>query len=55
MSNSNINKKFKVNPYINEKNQSIFAGIGVAVVSSYYFYIEKILYFKRKCYRDSKY
>ena len=35
MSNSNIIKKFKVNPYINEKNQSIFAGIGVAVVTPF--------------------
>jgi len=35
VSNSNIIKKFKVNPYINEKNQSIFAGIGVAVVTPF--------------------
>ena len=35
MSNLIINKNYKVNPYISEKNQSIFAGIGVAVVTPF--------------------
>ena len=35
MSNLNTKKNYKVNPYINEKNQSIFAGIGVAVVTPF--------------------
>ena len=35
MSNLNTKKNYKVNPYIKEKNQSIFAGIGVAVVTPF--------------------
>tara|TARA_B100001027_G_scaffold203049_1_gene164205 strand:- start:231 stop:1202 length:972 start_codon:yes stop_codon:yes gene_type:complete len=35
VSNLNINKSYKINPYINKKNQSIFAGIGVAVVTPF--------------------
>ena len=35
MSNLNTNKNFKLNPFIIEKNPSIFAGIGVAVVTPF--------------------
>ena len=35
MSNLITNKNYKYNPYIYEKKQSIFAGIGVAVVTPF--------------------
>ena len=35
MSNLTTNKNYKFNPYIYEKKQSIFAGIGVAVVTPF--------------------
>jgi len=35
LSNLNVNKNYKVNPYIYEKKQSIFAGIGVAAVTPF--------------------
>ena len=35
MSSLNVNKNYKVNPFIFEKNKSIFAGVGVAVVTPF--------------------
>ena len=35
MSNLITNKNYKVNPYIHEKKQSFFAGVGVAVVTPF--------------------
>ena len=35
MSSLNVNKNYKVNPFIYEKNKSIFAGVGVAVVTPF--------------------